>query len=645
MHSIIPDISVNSLLDKFVDIKLKRNPFTAAIFGIRRYEDKIWDLSYEGAVSNRNELLAFRDEITAFRVVNSDALSVTENADLDFLLESIEGNLARIGIPGEQGYQLELSNNHMFSPFVGLEMSFENYQRKETREDMENFRTRLQLLEPQFDHMIKNFKLGLSRKITLNHDGIEILIKKFAASAGIISETIATSFEETTEKARESPLNSSERARELTGDADFLVPAIRDIVMPGFAKAKKFLEDEYLPHTRQHAGIYGLPDYDREYLNYIFTNTNITYSAAEIHAIGLAEVDRINLLMEEAKNNCGYAGTLREFQNDINDREKFSDLYYNDLDKVLPDYANICREARKRMEKYFDKFPAFECNVAPIPEFLEQSLPLAMYSAGTPARGGKFLANMRLHKIKPCHQKIAICLHEANPGHHHQISLALENKNLHLARRMETQTSYAEGWGLYSEYLGEEMGFYTDPFQYFGRLETEMWRALRLAVDSGLHSKGWSIEYSVDYMLSKLSLSRDEVETEVRRYCVIPGQALSYKVGELKFKELRKFAEGELGEHFDIRKFHAACIDSGSLPLGTLEKVVKGWVASEAEGPGGGGIHSPANTGSVDSAASSSSSFIPPNNADKKPELLEFKYSIFAYWVVCCMCCEGDDAR
>ncbi|KAI8616374.1 hypothetical protein BC830DRAFT_205501 [Chytriomyces sp. MP71] len=467
-------------------------------------------------------------------------------------------------------------SDHMSSAFAFLEMIVRNYQREEDKQDIINYKTRLGLLAVQVPHVIASYQSGIRRGITLNKEGTLLMIKKFRDASGgdDVSAEAATEF------ARKSPLNKAAKAKEFLGDEDYLLAPIRDLLIPGFAKIAKFLEDEYLQHARPTPGLYGLPDFEAQYSTFILENTNIKYTASEIHEIGLVEVARIEALMEKSKTDFGFQGTLQEFQKDLNNKEKYPSLFYDNADDITKDYVSICEAAKAKMVDYFDKFPKFDCKVEAVPEFLEAQMPLAFYMQGTPTTAGTFSFNNRLHKIKPSHQKTALCLHEANPGHHHQVSLAYENENLHLARRLVMQTSYAEGWGLYCEYLGEEMGFYSDPLQYFGRLELEMFRAIRLVVDSGLHGKGWSVDQAVDYMLSKVSMSRDEIVTEVSRYCVIPGQALSYKVGEFKIKELRRFAEAELGAKFDIKKFHACVIDFGSLPLGTLEIVVKNWVAA-----------------------------------------------------------------
>ncbi|KAI8616053.1 hypothetical protein BC830DRAFT_1119735 [Chytriomyces sp. MP71] len=509
--------------------------------------------------------------------------SADELADFTFLKDAIEMELARIGTPGETGYAFELDNNHMMSAIVYLEMIFKEYQAYDTKEDLQNYKKRLLLLTPQFAAVIDGFRSGIRRGITLNKDSINLLIKKFSDSCGggNLSDVEATEF------ARKSPFNQKEKALELLGDEEFFVPVIRDVVVAGFSKVLKFVQDEYALHARAGAGIFGLPNWEQEYSNFVFLHTNTRYTADEIHELGLKEVARIEAEMEKAKVACGYQGTLQEFQKDINDKEKFPQLFYDELDKVIPDYEQICKTAIIKMQKYFNKFPKFECKVSPVPDYQEEQSPMAFYMPGTPSKSGTFYANMKLHKVKPSHTMTSLCLHEAIPGHHHQVSLALENDSLHLVRRLIYNTAYVEGWALYAEYLGEEMGFYgetretatiDESFKYFGRLEEEQFRAVRLVIDSGLHGKGWTNEQAIEYFRSKVSAGLDEIESEVRRYCAIPGQALAYKIGEIKIRELRRFAEEALGSRFDIKEFHNSLIDFGSLPLGTLESVVKNWV-------------------------------------------------------------------
>ncbi|KAJ3210107.1 hypothetical protein HDU67_005648 [Dinochytrium kinnereticum] len=580
---------IKALNDKAVDLLLVTDPLYAPIFGIRGVlEDEIFQVSKSfqvDLVAKLNDLLA---EVNAFGEEHSELVG-NDAADLRFLRYALEGVLEQSGVPGEVGYALELGENHMGGNLMHLEMSFTMYQPAETPEDFQNYKTRLSKLPARFDDIIDNFRHGIARKVTLPIDSVELLIKKCVSSSGEGQEDLD-------EFALKSSMSKSEAAKKVVGDEKFMVASIKEFVLPSFAKMGKFLKEEYLPHAREFPGIFGLAGYKEAYETYIFQNTTVRYKADEIHALGLKEVERIAKLMEKAKTDCGFEGTLKEFQAAINDKEKFPQLFFDNEEGVLPYYMEIMEKAEEKMKEYFEKFPKFKCKIEGMPAYMEQQAPLAFYAPGTPEKyvlifvfvrvralifleqAGTFMANMRLHKIKPKHVAVAICLHEAMPGHHYQLSIAFENENQHVIRKFIMETAYAEGYGLYCEYLGEEMGFYSNPFDYFGRLECEMQRACRLVVDSGLHAQGWSIEKGVDFMAQYLSLPRDELLTEVRRYCVIPGQALSYKIGEIKMKELRKRAEGLLGDKFNVKEFHSVLVNDGSMPLEALDEAVMAWV-------------------------------------------------------------------
>ncbi|KAI9354532.1 hypothetical protein DFJ73DRAFT_958903 [Zopfochytrium polystomum] len=550
------------------------------MFGIRgKLEDQVCKVSKSFKETFIANIKGLRAEAEALEKEFAGSLSKQDADDLRFLKFFATTALEEEGVPGEVGYALELSESHMTGNLPYLEMGYGQYQPDSTPEDFANYKKRLALLPKVFDDIIDNFRHGIRRKVTLPKPSIELLIKKCAASAFEGLEGAALN-----EAVLESAMAKREEAKKVMGDEAYLVEDIKEYVGKGFAKVKKFLEEEYLPHARQSDGIFGLDGYKEAYEAYIFKHTSVKYKADEVHEIGLKEVDRIWVRMEEVKNLCGFEGTVKEFQNAINDREKMPQLYFDKPEEeVIPYYNDIMARAEEKMKEYFDRFPKFQCSIEAVPANMEAQMPLAFYIAGTTEKPGSFKANMRLHKTKPRHVAVSICLHEAMPGHHHQVSLALENDKQHVIRKMIMETAYAEGYGLYCEYLGEEMGFYSNPFDLFGRLECEMQRACRLVVDSGLHAKGWTIAEGVEYMAARLSLPRAELETEVKRYCVLPGQALSYKIGEIKMKELRAKAEKELGDRFDIKKFHSAMLDQGSLPLGVLEEAVNDYIKNARE--------------------------------------------------------------
>ncbi|KAJ3066875.1 hypothetical protein HDU98_009862 [Podochytrium sp. JEL0797] len=569
-HDSIDD-AIATLNDSFVDWQLRANPLVGAVYGLKRYDDQVFDVSKAFRVAL---VSAMQQLLEKAKSVGNECVTEKQRNDVQFLCTAIDQVLLREGVPGVKGYALELENSHLGGGLADLILLFD-LKPLETKEELENYRTRLSLLPVQFDHMIENFESGIARKITLNRASTELLIRVCKDLCGDGMDPLVA--------AKSSALNRPERAKILVGDEDFLVDVLLNRVLPGIGKIKSFLETVYLPHARVTDGLSSLPDAHTEYENYLLQFAELPYTAEEIHQIGLEEVSRIELLLERAKKHCGYFGTVPEFQRDLLDRTKFPFLYFDTRDEILEECKELIRDSRLRMVNLFNEFPKFDCGVKPVPAALELQFPIGSYSDGTETSGGTFLINLRLQLAKPSHQLKALCLHEANPGHHHQTSLATHRSGVHLIRRMASSGTFVEGWGLYSEFLGEELGLYTDPFEYFGRLETELFRALRMVVDTGLHSKNWTIRESVDYMASKIAFTRAELETEVVRYTAIPGQAVSYKCGELKIHALRRFAEKELRGGFDIKEFHGVVLGSGAVSMKMLEGNVHAWVKRKKE--------------------------------------------------------------
>ncbi|KAI8617566.1 hypothetical protein BC830DRAFT_1112911 [Chytriomyces sp. MP71] len=569
------DDCIRAVNDAFIDAQFEYMPLIAHAFGINdpRYNAAIFDLSKEAALKLLKTLTELRSQ-AAF--LAGSATTIKQKDDITFLLNAIDMNLVSLGIPGQSGYWLELGNNHFSGVMTNLESIFA-LQPVKTAEDFQNYRTRLSLLPGQFNAMIDNFKSGIRRQATLNKIGIDFIIK-------FCRNFVGDDLQDFTQAAINSGLNRAEQSKRVTGDEHYLVPVLKDHVLPGVLKVLEFLENVYIHHARATDGIFGLPEGPREYAVNIFVNTELPYTADEVHELGLAEVARIEKLMEESKRKCGYEGTLAEFQRDLMDRTKFPQLYFDDNSVIIPKCEELIQEAKAVMVDFFPAFPKHDCQVKPVPKNLEATAALGQYASGSPTEGGVFTINLRLQNEKPNHQLTSLCLHEGNPGHHHQCSLVMEAESQHMIRRIVMSGPFVEGWGLYSEFLGQEMNMYKTPFDYFGRLEMEMWRALRLVVDSALHGKGWSINQCLELMLTKVAFTRAELLTELYRYTAMPGQALNYKIGELKIKELRAFAEAELRSVFDVKEFHGVVIGEGALPLAMLEKVVKRWVAQKKAG-------------------------------------------------------------
>jgi uncharacterized protein (DUF885 family) len=326
-----------------------------------------------------------------------------------------------------------------------------------------------------------------------------------------------------------------------------------------------------------------LPDGKAWYAFNIRTSTTTTKTAKEIHEIGLSEVKRIRGEMDKVIQQTGFKGNFEEFSQFLRTDPQF---YYKDSESLLRAYRDIAKRVDPELAKLFGKLPRVPYGVRPVPEYAEQSQTTAYYLGGSVQAGrpGWFMANTYALETRPKWEMEALTMHEAVPGHHLQISLAQEMENVPQFRKHVGYTAYVEGWGLYSEGLGAEMGFYKDPYMKFGQLTYEMWRAIRLVVDTGMHSMGWSREQAISFFKSNSSKTEHDIIVEIDRYIVWPGQALAYKIGQLKIKELREYATKELGEKFDVRQFHDVVLDDGAVPLDVLEQRVKDWVAAQKNG-------------------------------------------------------------
>ena len=353
-----------------------------------------------------------------------------------------------------------------------------------------------------------------------------------------------------------------------------------DEVRPALKRLHLFLRDEYVPNCRTAVGRSSLPNgrawYDYQIKHY----TTTTLGADEIHGIGLREVNRIRSEMEAIRKQVGFEGDLYAFFEFLRTDPQF---YYNTAEELLAGYRDICKRADPELTKLFRNLPRQPYGVIPVPSYIEKSVTTAYYQPGSndAGRAGFFFANTYALKSRPKWEMEALALHEAVPGHHLQLAVADEIVGLPEFRKYGRYTGYVEGWGLYSESLGEEMGFYTDLYSKFGQLTYEMWRAIRLVVDTGIHAKGWSRQRAIDFFKANAGKTEHDITVEVDRYIVWPGQALAYKLGELKLKELRARATAELGNKFDIRSFHDEIVWNGALPLSILDRQINNWIAAE----------------------------------------------------------------
>jgi uncharacterized protein (DUF885 family) len=313
------------------------------------------------------------------------------------------------------------------------------------------------------------------------------------------------------------------------------------------------------------------------------TTTDLT--PEQIHQLGLSEVARLRAEMEQVKAQAGFKGSLGEFFHFLRTDPRF---FFTDKEALLVAYRDISKRVDPELPRLFGRLPRLPYGVFPVPEYSEKTQTTAYYMRGSleAGRAGRYYANTYDLKSRPKWEMEALTLHEAVPGHHLQISLAQELEGLPEFRRFGGYTAFVEGWGLYAESLGPELGLYRDPYSKFGQLTYEMWRAIRLVVDTGMHAKGWTREQALQFFKDNSSKTEHDIVVEIDRYIVNPGQALAYKLGELKLKELRAHATQALGPRFDVRAFHDVVLGQGALPLAILEARVKEWVAQQQAAPG-----------------------------------------------------------
>jgi uncharacterized protein (DUF885 family) len=355
--------------------------------------------------------------------------------------------------------------------------------------------------------------------------------------------------------------------------------AIADAVLPAYRSLLDFFTREYLPGARTTTAAADLPE-GRAYYEWLVRRyTTLDTTADEVHAIGLREVERIHGEMQDVIRQVGFQGSFDAFLEHLRTDPRF---YARTPDDLLKQAAWIAKRMDGKLPSLFRRLPRQPYGVEPVPSDLAPKYTGGRY-VGAPldgVRAGTYWVNTYALESRPLYTLEALTLHEAVPGHHLQIALAKELEGLPAFRRHGYVDAFGEGWGLYSERLGLEVGFYTDPYANFGRLTYEMWRACRLVVDTGLHAKGWSRSQAIELMAANTALSRHEITTEVDRYISWPGQALAYKMGELKIRELRARAEKALGESFDVRAFHDAVLENGAVPLAVLEERIDAFIAA-----------------------------------------------------------------
>ncbi len=558
-------VDFKQLTENYFNEKNVLNPLDATQNGQNQFNDQ---LQFEMTDSYRKKQGAFFDSYASqLQQVDFEALSDEEKNSYDIIKWEVE-----------VGQQLLQQNANLMPihQFWGTHLtmaqfgSAESAQPFKTEADYKNFEKRMELYAVWIDSAIVYMKKGIEKGVILPQILTEKVIPQFndmvtpKVEDNLFYSSIKK-FPNTFSATQKEQLTASYKA------------TINEKLVPQFQKMSAFLQTEYLPASRKTSGIGALPNGSDLYKAYVkqWTTTEMTPEA--IHELGLKEVARLKSEMEKVKTQVGFTGTIKEFFDHVRNKKELKP--FKKPEEVIANFERVYEIIKPNVDKLFSLQPKTKFEIRRTEAFREKTASAEYVQGATDgSRPGIFyvpipdVANYNYYADED------LFLHEAIPGHHFQISLQQENTLLPDFRKYNWFGAYGEGWALYTESLGKELGLYNDPYQYFGMLGSEMHRAIRLVVDTGLHTKGWTREQAIQYSLDNEAESEASIIAEIERYMAIPGQALSYKIGQLKIIELRKKAETELGSKFDIKKYHQIVLESGVMPLALLEKKVNNWI-------------------------------------------------------------------
>lgn len=550
--------------------QLKDSPENATYLGERGHDDRLADRSPAAWERRRAH---DREVLTRIQAIDRTKLSAADQLNYDlFLLQ------AKTSVEGDAFPQELVPMQQMNGIYIVLGELAQQIPR-DTVKDHENFLARMRAFPRAVDETIALMQRGLASGLTPPR----VILKEVAQSIehqiaddpakSPIYELAFTNFRSTIPQTEQERLQSEAKQ------------VLRESVIPAFRKLHAYWVKEYEPKTREAIGWTSVPQGKEWYAHLVRRETTTDLTPDQIHAIGQSEVKRIRAEMEKIKTSTGFNGSLEEFFTFLRKDPRF---YYTTREDLLVAYRNLAKQIDPELPRLFGRIPRLPYGVIPIPSYSEKTNTTAYYTAGSPEshRPGYYFVNLYDLPSRPKWEMEALSLHESVPGHHFQIALAQELDQLPAFRRNAGFTAYVEGWGLYAESLGPELGMYTDPYSRFGQLTYEMWRAVRLVVDTGMHAKGWTRQQAIDFFVANSSKPLHDIEVEIDRYLAWPGQALAYKLGELKIKELRAHAQKELGEKFDVRAFHDAVLGEGPLPLSLLDTRMRDWVKAQ-KGSGG----------------------------------------------------------
>ncbi len=561
-------VQLHALFDEHFQRDLEMNPLRATFIGDYRYNDRMANSNspeYRAAAEAMDE-----EFLQRLLEIDREQLSYQDQLSYDIFRigreESLESNLYPFHLqPINQFYSItnffvQLGSGASAHPF-------------KTVKDYDDFLSRADDFSVIIDQLIINMKEGMREGVVQPRILMEKLQPQIDAH---IVENVEDSNFYTPVKNMPEDFSPEDRERLTAAYED----KITNTIIPAYQRISNFVGDDYLGAARETVGLYAQPNGVSWYEFMVRLRTTTDMTPEQIHQIGLDEVARIHGEMHSVMEEVGFDGDLKEFFEYMNTDPQF---FFEEREQLIQGYRDMSDHISELSKDLFEIFPKTGFEVRAVEPFREKSASGGSYQAGTPdgARAGIFYANAYDLSARPNWAMESLFLHEAIPGHHFQIMIQRENEDLPEFRRFGGFTAFSEGWGLYAESLGKEIGVYTDPYQYFGGLNAELWRSIRLVVDTGIHAKGWSRQQVLDYMYENSAVAEARAVSEAERFMAIPGQALAYKVGQLKIREIRDNVEARLGDRFDVKAFHTEVLRDGAMPLSMLEAKIDRWVDAQ----------------------------------------------------------------
>jgi uncharacterized protein (DUF885 family) len=560
----------NALFQAYFDKSMQMNPISATYVGINDYNDRF---SPPINQQNRDQSLAFEKKYLAkIKGINASALSGQDLLSYDIFLRDRE-----IAIKGAQfpAYLMpihQMGGAHSYFASLGSGKSAQPFN---TADDYRHFMSRAQGFATYMDSAIVAMKQGIEKSIVLPKP----LIKKVLPQLQVhmLQDVTKSVFYAPLETLKDNANISDVVKKQITKD---YIDTIKNIIIPAYGRVHQFMQQSYLPNGRDTVGLHDLANGKAWYEYRIETNTTLPLTADEIHTFGQQQVARILAEMTKVKETLGFEGDLTAFFEFLRTDEQF---FFDSEQALIDGYTQVKEKIDSRVPLLFEVFPKADYEVRAVEAFRAASSAGASYQSPAPdgSRPGIFYINAYNLKAQPRYLMETLSIHEAAPGHHFQIAIQQEVESLPDFRKFGGYTVFAEGWALYAESLGKEMGLFTDPYMWYGRLSDEQLRAMRLVVDTGLHAFGWTRQQAIDFMIDNSSLAPSDIEAEVERYIAIGGQAVSYKVGQRHIRMLRNKAQEALGEQFDVKKFHTQILIDGALPMPILEAKIDRWIAQQ----------------------------------------------------------------